>query len=153
MSSNCQKNSQAFVDSSVKVLKSGGVRVTKTRLAVLQVLSELDKPHSARELFEAVAGCDKIDQVTVYRILEKFEKMELVHRVFPSGSYFPCFHQDCGPSPHILIRCSACEDISELNVPKETLAPMIWYLKKEQGFSPNPHLFQVDGVCSSCEKK
>lgn len=155
MSKKCDSGREAFVDSSVAILKSTGARITKTRLAILQILSEGQAPISARELFELVsAGKDagKMDQVTVYRILETFKELGLVHRVFPSGRYLPCFHQHCSDSLHILIRCSSCEEISELDVPQETLAPMIWYLKGEHGFLPDDHLFQVNGVCSKCQK-
>jgi len=155
MSKECGLSRDAFIDTSVDILRSSGARVTKTRLAVLRILSETKKPQNARELFELVSkskNVGKIDQVTVYRILETFEEFGLIHRVFPSGGYLPCFHQHCGDSLHILIRCSSCENISELDVPEETISPMLWYLKGEHGFSPDSHLFQVNGTCSSCQR-
>jgi len=154
MSKKCDLNPQAFVESCLGSLRSAGVRVTKTRLAVLEELSELDQPKTARELFELVAqgkSVKKIDQVTVYRILEKFESFGLVHRVFPSGGYLPCFHQDCGSSPHVLLRCSSCEEISEFDLPQDKLAPILKYLKRVHDFSPGPNPFQFNGVCSACE--
>lgn len=153
MPKKCDLNHQTFVETSLDVLRSLGARVTKTRSAVLQALSSTKKPLSARELFELVSkskDAGKIDQVTVYRILETLEEFGLIHRVFPSGGYLPCFHQNCGDSLHILIRCSSCEDITELDVPQETLAPMLWHLKEKHGFLPNAHFFQINGLCSPC---
>lgn len=134
------------------MLRDGGARVTKPRTVVLKVLSQSRRPLSAREVFEAVSHTeDSIDQVTVYRVLETFLEIGMVHQVFPSGNYLPCFHSQCGQSMHVLVRCSSCESIEELDIPQETIAPMLWYLRREQGFEPDNHLFQVNGTCSSCQ--
>jgi len=155
MSKICELDSKAFVDHSVESLRSAGIRITSARLAILQELSELQQPKTARELFELMARrkrSEKVNQVTVYRIIEKFEEFGLVHRVLPSGGYLPCFHRDCGNSPHILIRCSACEDISELGLPQETLAPVLWYLKGKYQFFADSSPLQISGICSTCNE-
>lgn len=149
-----QRNTQEkFVETCVAALRSSGGRVTKPRLAVVQAVSAAQTPLTAREVYESVAEDSElgtIDLVTVYRVLETFEELGLVHQVFPSGGYLPCFHSGCGSAMHILIRCSSCEDIEELDVPQETIAPMLWYLRGSHGFSPDEHLFQINGTCSSC---
>ena len=147
---------QAFVDRCSETLRTSGARVTKTRLAVVRAMSEAKKPLSATKLYEVFSenkSLGKIDQVTIYRVLETLKELGLVHQVFPSGGYLPCFHQHCGDAMHVLVRCSSCEEVTELDVPQETLAPMFWYLNGEHGFSADEHLFQINGKCSSCSPK
>ena len=154
MTKKCDLNSSDYVESSLHTLRSAGVRLTKARMAFLEELAEIKRPMRARELFDLVSKSKRVgrvDQVTVYRILDKFEEFGLVHRVSPSGGYLPCFHQNCSSSsPHILLHCSTCEKISELAIPEETLAPMLWYLKGSHGFTANSEPLQLSGVCSAC---
>lgn len=143
---------KTFRNACLDALKDSGYRVTKSRLAIIQVLDEAKTPLTAREIFETVAEAEKIDQVTVYRVLETFQALCLVHQVFPTGGYVACNHQTCNDKLHILLRCATCEKTSELDVPQETLAPMLWYLKGEHGFSITAHFFQINGTCSACSK-
>ncbi len=154
MAKNCDLNVNDYIDSSMRRLRSAGVRLTKARMAFLQELAEIKTPMTARELFDLVSRSKRVgsvDQVTVYRILEKFEEFGLVHRVSASGGYLPCFHQNCSDSsPHILIHCSTCDDTSELDVPQDTVAPMLWYLKGSHGFTISSEPLQLSGICAAC---
>ena len=144
---------EQFLETCKVALRKTGARVTQPRLSVIRCLATAGKPLSARELFEQIEkdqSLGKVDQVSVYRILEALSELELVHQVFPSGGYLPCFHRDCRATLHVLIRCSACEHIEEIDIPQETLAPMIWYLQNERGFYPDEHVFQMNGLCSKC---
>ena len=146
---------EAYERACVEALRKSGARVTKPRLAVIRCLARSDNPLSARELFEAIEQQDtqdSADQVSVYRILDALAGLGMVHQVFPSGGYLPCLHHACGAQLHVLIRCSKCEQIQELDVPQETLAPVIWYLKDNVGFEADTHVFQMNGLCKSCDK-
>ena len=143
-------HSDNFVDVCTSALKGSVARITKPRLAVINCLANANGPLSAREIYEIISknkDLGSIDQVSVYRILEAISKLELIHQVFPSGGYLACFHSAWESMLHVLIRCSSCEEIKELDVPQETVAPMIWYLKKEQSFHADEHVFQMNGLC------
>ncbi len=146
---------EQFLESCKQALRKTGARVTQPRLSVVRSLATAGKPLSARELFDRIEN-DKslpgVDQVSVYRILDTLSELDLVHQVFPSGGYVPCFHRDCRATLHVLIRCATCERIEELDVPQETLAPMLWYLQNERGFFPDEHVFQMNGQCSDCHQ-
>ena len=147
---------EAFLEACTKALRKSGARVTQPRIAVIRCLASSETPLSARDVFERIQGdknAPSVDQVSVYRILDTLCELELLHQVFPSGGYLPCLHQECSSKLHVLIRCSECEFIEELDVPQETLAPMIWYLKDERGFYPDEHMFQLNGLCSKCKKR
>jgi len=149
------ERAKTFLDSCVSLLRKDGSRITQPRLLVINCLGRSDSPLTAREVHEIISKDKKasnIDQVSVYRILEALLKLELVHQVFPSGGYLACFHIKCGAAVHVLTRCSSCEQIEELDLPQEAIAPILRYLKTKQHFQPDSHLFQMNGLCSECRE-
>ena len=118
---------------------------------MIEILSDISSPMTAREVFEkSKASKVKLDKVTVYRVLERFEDLGLIHQIFPSGGYVPCFHKDCSSSHHILMHCLVCENILEIDVPEDTIEPIAGHLKKEYKFTLDENHFQLNGVCGSC---
>lgn len=153
---NAEQSVESFLTACKRALRETGARVTQPRISVIRCLAEAAEPLSAREVFERISRdreAANVDQVSVYRILEALSELGLIHQVFPSGGYLPCFHQNCSSTLHVLIRCTSCERVDELDVPQETLAPMVWYLRNEQDFYPDEHLFQMNGLCAACRQK
>lgn len=139
----------------LKILRDSGNKVTRQRRILLECLNQASEPLSARDIIRNTAAEEKIeglDQVTVYRILETFLEIGLVHQVFPSGGYLLCDHLGCKHGVHVMLHCLLCQKHSEIEIPKEIFAPMEWYLKKQQKFTPEKHLFQMDGTCAECAK-
>ena len=136
-----------------KILKNSGVKVTKCRVAVMQCLVASPLSLSPREILETISkdrSSKDVDQVSIYRILETFQKLGLVHQVYPSGGFIACSHIDCQGELHVLIHCGSCHKTAEIDVPKEVFYPTQWYLKANYGFTYQNNLFQLDGVCSAC---
>ena len=151
----CENAHLSFTKVCLEVLRESGARVTQPRRAVISCLGKADKPLSAREVYEEIS-CDSsvssVDQVSVYRILETLSELELVHQIFPSGKYIPCLHSNCDNIVHVIVRCTSCEAINELNIPQETFAPMQAYLQTKYDFFLDQQVFQVNGLCASCKK-
>lgn len=145
-----------FTEACLQALRDQGCRITKPRRAIITCLAASDAaPLTARELFQAIAedkSTSTVDQVSVYRTLEVLESLGLIHQVFPSGGYLACFHRECSPLLHLLIRCSACEEIRELDMPRDTLAPMLRYLERSEAFYPDDHHLQLNGLCQQCRE-
>jgi Fe2+ or Zn2+ uptake regulation protein len=144
-----------YLEDCKRALKAAGARVTKPRISVILCLSAASKPLSARDVFEQISERSDlvaVDQVTIYRILEMLSDLGLVHQVFPTGGYMACFHSKCFHAQHVLTRCVKCESIDEIDIPQESVAPMLWYLKNQLGFEADEHVFQMNGVCANCEK-
>jgi Fe2+ or Zn2+ uptake regulation protein len=140
----------------LKTLRDSGNKVTKQRRLLLECLNQATEPLSARDIMRNTEGdsqTDTLDQVTVYRILETFREIGLVHQVFPSGGYLLCDHLGCSHGVHVMLHCSSCQKHEEVEIPKEIFGPMEWYLKKQQKFTPEKHLFQMDGTCGVCAAK
>ena len=142
-----------FKSFSLSVLKKYGARMTKARKAVIECLEGAREPLSAREILDDVSKQHptlKVDPVTIYRILERFEEYSLVHQVAPSGRYLPCTHLRCGQSYHVLLRCSQCQKVQEEHIPSQVISPFFWYLEQNLGFDADTHVFQLDGRCRHC---
>jgi Fe2+ or Zn2+ uptake regulation protein len=140
----------------IQTLRDTGNKVTRQRRQLLQCLNLATEPLSARDIMrntEEDSDMESLDQVTVYRILETFRDIGLVHQVFPSGGYLLCDHLGCSHGVHVMLHCSQCQKHAEVEIPKEIFAPMEWYLKKQQRFTPEKHLFQMNGICAECAEK
>ena len=111
-----------------ELLHEVGLRRTKARKVVLDLLSEAGCPLTHQELAtrpEAVG----LDRVTLYRTLAALEQAGLVHRVQGlDGSWRYCFHTrkhgECpGNHPHFLclrcggMHCLVGQDLPLITVP------------------------------------
>lgn len=141
-----------FTKACLDALRDGGGRVTGARLAIIECIANTKLPLTAKELYENLQDKTKVDQVSVYRTLETLLELDLIHQVFPSGGYIPCFHLSCEQSYHILTRCSQCNSIEEMHIPVDKVEPLINFLKSKKKFYPDTHLIQINGVCSDCKK-
>lgn len=131
-------------------LKAAGHRVTKSRLQVLSVLEKTKKALSAAEIFQLTSEKEAgLDRVTVYRILEAFEELEIVHPV-GNGRYIYCAHQTCGHDRHFIAICTKCGDTSEVGASTEFSDGISSLLKKKIGFAMTSEFFVVRGLCKSC---
>lgn len=144
----------SFQDMCVKTLKKSGARLTKPRLALIDCLANAKAAMSPKEIFQKTESLleksESIDTVTVYRILDRFAELGLVHRVSPNGDYIACTHLSCASAPHIMTRCTQCQAAAEMHIPEDIIAPLLWFMRTQKKFEPKEHLFQLDGICGDC---
>jgi Fe2+ or Zn2+ uptake regulation protein len=149
--------SENFKELCIKTLRDSGARLTRPRLALIECLANSKVPLSPKVILQKTAEQldeqETIDTVTVYRILDRFTELGLVHQVAPNGDYIACMHLACEASTHIMTHCLACQAAQEIHLPEEILAPMLWYLRSQNQFEVKKHLFQLDGICSACKNK
>lgn len=133
-------------------LKTAGHRVTKSRLQVLSVLETTKKALSPADIFQLTSrsGEAELDRVTVYRILEAFEELEIVHPV-GNGRYIYCAHQTCGHERHFIAICTKCGDTSEVGASTEFSDGISSLLKKKIKFKMTSEFFVVRGLCTKCQ--
>ncbi|MCI5064124.1 transcriptional repressor [bacterium] len=148
-----QGRAEKFTEMSLEALRDSGHRITKQRKVVIECLAAADEPLSAPEVYERlsreVEGA-QVDRVSVYRALDTLLQLKLVHKVSPNGAYLGCTHQNCVHSHHIMSRCTGCDDVRELDVPNEVVAPLLFHMKNTLKFTPDPHVLHMDGLCDSC---
>ena len=88
-----------------KILQNAKLKNTAPRMLVLKKLSDLKQPLTIQDLHKKI-GKNKIDLVTLYRIITLFEKNQLVRRVdlrkeaiyyeFNHGHHHHLVCTDCG---------------------------------------------------------
>lgn len=132
-----------FQEHALNILKQHNQKITKTRLRILNQLAEIKKPLNPYELIKQSTD-STIDITTIYRNLELFEKIGLVHKVQSLWSYLPCTHdhKECSKS-HDMIICTSCNTINETHIDSRTKT-LLW-------LSQWP--VELNGRCNSCEQK
>jgi Fur family ferric uptake transcriptional regulator len=138
----------------VKKMKESGLRLTQSRLKILQLLEGTQKSLSPSEIFTQVKKKFKgedFDRVTVYRIIEKFEELEIVHAV-GDGKYIYCTHQACGHDKHFLAICDRCGTVQDVGGTAKTLQVLADFLEKEAHFLMTNDSIVIRGLCQKCSK-
>jgi len=97
------------------LLKKMGLKKTKQRLSVLNILSGSVRPLSAEDIYDS---CKKVDQTinlsTVYRILDTFLAKGIVIKPFIKNDTAACFTLNHHEHKHYLI-CSGCKKMVEID--------------------------------------
>lgn len=141
----------SYIDHAKEILKEKKLRVTKSRTALLETLSRVTEPVNAYDLSQKMEEIgEKIDVVTVYRILNVLEQIGLVHRI--NKGYLPCQDFECENKHHCHHHfiCTKCRKVTELHVDDQHFLQKI-----EKNFSDlliNAHNFEFSGFCGKCKK-
>jgi Fe2+ or Zn2+ uptake regulation protein len=133
-------------------IKDAGFRMTQSRLKILELFSQSQNALSPSEVFATLNGKfkkDHFDRVTVYRILEKFEELEIIHPV-GDGKYVYCAHQSCAHDKHFILICDNCLKVNEVGGQSKALLALTDLLKKESGFTVTNNAIVLRGLCAKC---
>nr|WP_285892508.1 transcriptional repressor [Vibrio intestinalis] len=130
-----------------------GKRLTPQRKLVLRALVQANKALSAYELSDY---CDKhfaerIQAMSVYRILDFLEEEHLAHKLNVSNKYVVCSHILDGHEhgiPQFLI-CSKCNKISERIIDPTTITDLQLHAQ-QAGFNVVSPQFEINCVCNQC---
>lgn len=139
-----------YLEHSQNKIKENGGRITKTKLAVLQILSKSKTHLKPYEIAEKIQNSKKkIDVVTVYRILEKLEQLKLVHK--SKNGFMACAHYECKNSEHChhQFLCNKCKEVFEVHINDQE------FLQKIKNSFENllikSHDFHFSGLCKKCQ--
>lgn len=109
-----------FVKVATERLKDRGFRITIPRTLVIDALARSNRPLTVQKLRDSIISRgDKIDLVSVYRILSAFKELDLVHHIGIVDGYVPCtFHDEhLGESQHVV--CDECGKVWEYPLDSE----------------------------------
>ncbi len=124
------------------------VRFTPNRRAVLEVLLSDHKPLSAYEIAERIDWRGrKGGPVQVYRALELFETLGLVHRIESLNAYIACSRQDASHGAQFLV-CKHCNRVAEASDGR--LEKDIQRLAEQAGFQVHAPVVEIKGLCPDC---
>ena len=139
-----------FTQASLELLKNADYKVTAPRRAVLSVLEKAETPLSAYDIEERIPKSISVNVVTVYRILDLFEKLGIVHRTHTKEGYVRCDFegkQGC----HYFAVCSRCGRTIEFLRRNKCLLKKI--IPKDLPFRDLGHITEVSGICNRCASK
>ena len=132
-----------------QTLKEAGYRLTKPRLAVLQVLQETDESLSPEEIHQRGQEIyHPLGLVTVYRTLEILDDLGLVRRVHSDQN---CHSYACAVAERHYLVCRVCHRVVEF--PCEGLDTLIQHVQERTGYEIDEHLLQLTGLCPECQAK
>ena len=126
-------------------LRQCGLRMTRNRESLVEVLIGSDHPLSADEIREK-AGFASTDLVTVYRNLEAFQSAGLLQRI-PLENGSQLFElTDLNDHYHHLI-CRECHKTERLEV---CLGEKLSKKAETLGYTQIAHVLEVYGICGAC---
>lgn len=135
----------------IKDLKDKGLKQTRHRLAILEVLKNSDQPLTAEAIFAAVRGKKiAINRSTVYRNLDLLGEKEMLNKLTLAGDLRAVFEYNQKIHRHYLI-CLACNKVEIIEH-----CPLQGYeegLSQETAYQIIGHKLDVYGYCPACLKK
>ena len=145
-----------YLEHALATLKEKNFRITKPRRLVLELLDRADKALSAYEIKNCLESLgEKVDTVSVYRILETFEETHLIHRVLTTGKVTKCqleLEETCtldqADHCHHLLICSQCQVIKEVHC--FGTEGLVEALSKQANFTVQNHNLEFIGLCANC---
>ncbi|CAH0415874.1 transcriptional repressor [Periweissella fabaria] len=138
------------VEQAIQIMKKGGLKATKQRLALLQLLfAKKDFYQTLAELTKQMREqFTKMSNETVYRNVKELEQLQIVEtRLFDNGirAKFQC---DFNNTTHAHFICEQCGRIMEIAQPdiSAILAQLPGYVIEQEHF-------ELVGTCPSCQLK
>jgi Fe2+ or Zn2+ uptake regulation protein len=130
-------------------LNEKGIKVTKSRIAIYEILSDNDSSISADFIYDKCRniGMD-INLSTVYRTLEIFEEKDIIEK-FDLGNGKYSFTIRKNKHMHKL-ECSKCHKQIEVPCPMQQVEEL---LKNQTGFVLTEHKLMLKGICEECKDK
>lgn len=139
------------VQDSIQVLQTQGYKVTRPRRQVLEILEEAEKSLSPYDIQRLLRQQGKhLNHVTIYRILDLFCSLNLVHTILSSGGFVKCTlgnKEGC----HRFMVCHNCGTTQEFV--DQQLCLQESKSTQNLGFHTEYHFSESSGLCSNCYRK
>jgi Fe2+ or Zn2+ uptake regulation protein len=128
-------------------IRAGGFRATGSRLTVLSFLEKMKYPLSIQRIAKSVGK--KVDQVTVYRIVEAFAKSRIIFQSdLGEGRVY-----EYAPREHHHLVCTKCRKVADIGCHDFSRIARS-ALKQTRGFAEvKSHSLELFGVCTACAAK
>jgi Fur family ferric uptake transcriptional regulator len=136
---------------STELLRANGLKITKARVAILDLLAREHGPFTTEEVFARLSKSKTnghCDVVTIYRCLAKFESLGLINRCdFGDGSVR--YELRTRDHHHHHIICRKCKRVEALpDCPVEDRSIKL----PKMGFKEVSHRLEFFGVCPECHR-
>jgi Fur family ferric uptake transcriptional regulator len=127
------------------LLRKNNSSLTSPRKVVFNLLLS-GEPQSMQVLVKRAEG--KVDRATVYRTIELFEQLGIVHRL-NIGWKYKVELSDIFLGHHHHFHCNNCGKTFTLSA-NPMLETMIDTAVGKEGYSPRSHNLEISGLCPAC---
>jgi Fe2+ or Zn2+ uptake regulation protein len=134
----------------LELLKQHGARLTKTRLAVLEIFFRHSQPFSVAEILVSLKKQGiVVNKTTVYREMEFLLEKGIVTAVFIDEKHTK-YELNLGHHHHLV--CRNCGNIEEVEMKEiEDLFDVVEKkLKQKMKFTNISHSLEFFGICKKC---
>ncbi|MGL4772078.1 MAG: Fur family transcriptional regulator [Clostridium sp.] len=132
-----------------EILREKCIKVTKGRVGILEILQKQEGALSSDDIYEL---CKKenidINLSTVYRVLEVFEKNNIVDKFTLNDGLF--LFKLKGDDHKHLLECDVCHKEVEVECPMKQIEEIV---KINTGFTLTDHNLKMKGICEECKDK
>jgi len=133
-------------------LQRQGVRLTRQRSVLLEVMDQAEQHLTADSILERAQKIDpRIHRVTVYRTLEMLknhgllDELDLLH-IHGHSHYY----ESHGPRDHIHVACLRCGKVRE--VESELFEDLKRQVQRDTGIAITVTRMEIGGYCDSCRR-
>jgi len=137
------------LENSLRILRSNGYRVTQPRKLVLKVLEQVAEPVSPYDIQKILEEKgERLNHVTIYRILDLFCMLNLAHKVLLCGGFVKCALDDREGCHRFMVcrQCGALQEFVDKALCEEESA-----IARDFGFVAEHHFSEFFGLCSNCK--
>lgn len=126
----------------------GGLRPTRQRRAVADVLADTDGFHSAQEIHDLLARRgEQVGLATVYRTLTALAEADEIDTMRSEEG--EAIYRQCSPSHHHHLVCRECGRAVEVAGP--TVERWTSEVAGAHGFAQMSHTLEIFGRCPDCD--
>ncbi|WP_300349542.1 Fur family transcriptional regulator [Clostridium sp.] len=129
-----------------EIFKAKGIKVTKARILIYQLLKETDRSITADYIY---GNCTGINLSTVYRTLEIFLEKDLVDK-FELGDGKSSYNLKKKNLHKHILECDLCHKEIEVPCPMRQIEEL---LRNQTGFKIKEHNLTLKGICEQCIKE
>ncbi|MDP3962910.1 MAG: Fur family transcriptional regulator [bacterium] len=130
------------------LLRTGGLKATRSRLAILGVMRRTKHPLSPQEIIERLGK--SFDQATIYRFIKKLQARGIIRQIDLRHNHAHYELFDLNDHHHLIcMRCGRIEDVSGCEIEDAYNA----ILRSAKDFSEiRQHSLEFYGICRNCGK-
>lgn len=131
-------------------LRTQGHKITKNRTAILEFLSNQEKPIAADEILSHIqAEHHEVNKTTIYRELFFLLEHSFIHEV-ELGDGKKRYELAINRPHHHHIVCINCKKITDIPLEKE-LESIEQEIERSTGYKLSSHMLEFFGLCKSCK--
>ena len=122
-------------------------RVTKQRVAISEVLGDLDSFQTAQEIYDVMLHRgDDVSLTTVYRTLQTMQNEGAVDTILNDEG--ESLYRACSDDHHHHLVCRRCGLTIEISA--KQVEQWTKNIASEHGFTQPDHMIEISGLCEKC---